>query len=71
MQDHAKTRVHIWSLKSNTNLALDIPSGVATMRDRKTWVLSKKRFGYFLVHLSFWASGVKLPLIFYTKNKKN
>ena len=40
------------------------------MRDRKTWVLSKKRFWYFLGHLSFWVSGVELPLIFYTKNKE-
>ena len=31
-------------------------------------VLSKKRFlGAFSRHLSFWVSGVKLPLIFYTK----
>ena len=66
-----KQRYTFGHLSLIQNLALDIPSGVATMRDRKTWVLSKKRFGYFLVHLSFWASGVKLPLIFYTKNKKN
>ena len=40
------------------------------VRDRKTWVLSKKRFWDFLGHLSFWVSGVELPLIFYTKNKE-
>ena len=28
--------------------------------------LKKKRFGCFYGHLSFWVSGVELPLIFYT-----
>ena len=37
------------------------------VRDHKTWVLSKKRFWYFLEHLYFWVNGVELSLIFYTK----
>ena len=40
------------------------------MKDRKTWVLSKKRFGCFLGHLTIWVSGVESPLIFYTKKKR-
>ena len=34
-------------------------------------VISKKRFGYLLGHLSFWVSGVESPFIFYTKKNKN
>ena len=40
------------------------------VRDHKTWVLSQKRFCYFLEHLYFRVNGVELPLIFYTKKTR-
>ena len=46
--------------------------GILPVRDHQNWgCLSKKRFGYFLGHLSFWVSVMELPLIFLYKNKKN
>ena len=67
MQGHAKQGYTFGDLSLIRNLALDIPSGVATMRDLESASQKKRLFGYFLEHLSFWVSGVKLPLIFYTK----
>ena len=62
-QDHAKTKVHIWSLKSNTKLS---PSLV----ESPLWEMcpSKKRFGYLLGHLSFQVNGMESPLIFLYTN---
>ena len=41
------------------------------MRDLDEKCPSKKRFGYLLGYLSFWVSGMELPLIFlYTKKEK-
>ena len=39
MQKQGYTFGHLSLIR---NLALNIPSGVTTMRDRKTWCLSKK-----------------------------
>ena len=70
MQDHAKQGYTFGHFSLIQNLALDIPSGVATVRDHKM-PLKKKRFlEFFLGHLSFWVSGVKSPLIFCTKKEK-
>ena len=72
MQDHAKQGYIFGHLSLIQNLALDIPSRVATMRDRQKFrgASQKKRFEYFLGHLSFLVSGVESPLIFYTKKKE-
>ena len=72
MQDPAKQGYTFGHLSLIQNLALDIPNGVATVRDLES-CLSKKRdfLCAFLDHLSFWVNDMELPLIFYTKNKKN
>ena len=64
MQDHAKQRYIFGHLSLIQSLALDIPSGVTTVRDLDKKCPSKKRFGYLLEHLSFWVSGMELSLIF-------
>ena len=46
-------------LSLTRSIALDIPSGVATVRDRKLWCSQKIDLG-----------GVESPLIFYTKKNK-
>ena len=68
MQDHAKQRYILGHLSLIRNLALDIPSGVATVKD----VSFKKRdLGTLLGHLSFWVSGMESPFIFlYTKKEE-
>ena len=60
-------------LSLTQSIALDIPSGIATMRDHNLRGCSqKKRFGCFEGHLPFWVSGVESSLIFYTKKiRKN
>ena len=40
------------------------------VRDREIRPLKKETFGCFEVHLSFWVSGMELPLIFSYKKKK-
>ena len=71
MQDHAKQRYIFGHLSLIRSLALDIPSGVATMKDLDEKASLKKRFGYLLRNLSFWVSGIESPLIFlYTKKEK-
>ena len=70
MQDHAKQRYIFGHLSLIRSLALDIPNGVATVRNLDESVHKKRRFGYLLGHLSFWVSGMESPLIFYTKKKK-
>ena len=71
MQDHAKQRYIFGHLSLIRNLALNIPSGVATMRDLNEKASLKKRFGYLLRHISFWVSGIESPLIFlYTKKQE-
>ena len=68
MQDHAKQRYIFGHLSLIRSLALDIPSGVATMKDLDEKASLKKRFGYLLRNLSFWVSGIESPVIFlYTK----
>ena len=68
MQDHAKQRYIFGHLSLIRSLALDIPSGVATMKDLEEKASLKKRFGYLLRNLSFWVSGIESPVIFlYTK----
>ena len=68
MQDHAKQGYTFGHLSLIRILALDIPCGVATVRDLDEKRPSKKRFGYLLAHLSFWVSGMESSLIFlYTK----
>ena len=68
MQDHAKQRYIFGHLSLIRILALDIPSGVATMKDLDEKASLKKRFGYLLRNLSFWVSGIESPVIFlYTK----
>ena len=49
------------------------PSACSQVWEAAKRCISKKErfFECFLGHLSFWVSGVKSPLIFYTKNKKN
>ena len=64
MQDHAKQRYIFGHLSLIRSLALDIPSGVATMKDLDEKASLKKRFGYLLRNLSFWVSGIESPLIF-------
>jgi len=51
---------------------LSFEQAEAHVRDRGKLGLSKKReiFECFLRHLSFWVSGVELPLTFYTKIRK-
>ena len=67
MQGHAKQGYTFGDLSLIRNLALDIPSGVTTMRDLESASQKERLFGYFLEHLSFWVSGVELSLIFYAK----
>ena len=67
MQDHAKQGYTFGHLSLIWNLVLDIPSGVATMRDCKLGASQKRDLGTFLGHLFFWVSGVESPHIFYTK----
>ena len=67
MQDHAKEKYIFGHLSLKRSLALDIPSGVATVRDGQNWVPLKK--GEILGHLSFWVSGMESPLIFLYKKK--
>ena len=68
MQDHAKQRYIFGHLSLIRSLALDIPSGVATMKDLDEKASLKKRFGYLLRNLSFWVNGIESPVIFlYTK----
>ena len=69
MQNSAKQRYIFGHLSLIRSLALDIPSEVATVRDLKEKRPSKKRFRYLLGHLSFWVSGMELPLIFSYKKK--
>ena len=69
MQDHAKQRNIFGHLSLIRSLALNIPNGVATVRNLDESVHKKRRFGYLLGHLSFWVSGMESPLIFYTKKK--
>ena len=40
---------------------------LGVVRDHKLGASQKRDFGTFLGHFSFWVSGVKSPLIFYTK----
>ena len=70
MQDHAKQGYTFGHLSLIWNLVLDIPSGVATMRDCKLGASQKRDLGTFLGHLFFWVSGVESPHIFYTKKKE-
>ena len=71
MQDHAKTKVYIWSLKSNTKLRpWHLQWSCHCERPPKLGVLLKKRFWYFLGHLSFWVSGVESSLTWLKKYKK-
>ena len=68
MQDHAKQGYIFGHLSLTQSLALDIPSGVTTVRDLES--ASQKReiyFVCFLGHLSFSISSVESPLIFFTK----
>ena len=67
MQKQGYTFGHLSLIQS---LALDIPSGVVTVRDHKLGASQKRDLGTFLGHLFFWVSGVESPLIFYTKKKK-
>ena len=68
MQDHAKQRYIFGHLSLIRSLALDIPSGVATMKDLDEKASLNKRFGYLLRNLFFWVSGIESPVIFlYTK----
>ena len=70
MQDHAKQGYIFGHLSLIRSLALNFPSGVATIRALKKKHPSKKRFGYLLGHLSFWVSGMESPPFFYTKLRK-
>ena len=68
MQNHAKQGYIFGHLSLIWSLALNISSGVATVRDRGNfWCSQKRDLGAFSRHLSFWVSGVELPLIFYIK----
>ena len=58
----------IWLIANNEDM---IRMDELFVRDLDEKRPSKKRFGYLLGHLSFWVSGMKLPLIFlYTKKKR-
>ena len=71
MQDYAKRRVHIWSLKFNTKLSRWHPSGVATVRDQqKTLVPFKKEIRVLFMAPLFLVSGVESPLIFFIQKIK-
>ena len=72
MQDHAEQEYIFGHLSLIRNLALDIPSGVAAVKDHQNWVPLKKERSLecFLGHLSFQVSGVKSPLIYLFFNKK-
>ena len=67
MQDHAKQGYIFGHLSLIQNLALDIPSRVATMRDRQKFRVSQKRDLGACNDTSLLGSGVESPLIFYTK----
>ena len=70
MQNYAKQWYIFGHLSLIWNLALDILRGVAIVRDCPKLGASKKKkdlLECFLRHLSFWVSGVELPLIFYTQ----
>ena len=64
MQDHAKQGYIFGHLSLIRSLALNLPSGVATVRDLKSCLLKKRFLECFLGHLSFWVSGMESPLIF-------
>ena len=64
MQDHAKHLVHIWS----RSLALDIPSGVATVKDMSLKMEIRVPFRAPLF-LGKWY-GVATYFSLYNKNKK-
>ena len=70
MQEHAKQRYIFGHLSLIRSLALDIPSGVTTVRDLEKRCPLEKRFKYLLGHLSFWVSGVESPLFFKKNTKK-
>ena len=55
MQDHAEQEYIFGHLSLTRNLALDIPSGVAAVKDHQNWVPLKKERSLecFLGHLSF------------------
>ena len=62
----------IGHLSLTWSLALDILSGVATVRDQQRCSQKRDFRGAFLGHLSFWISGVESPFIFlYEKIRKN
>ena len=67
-----KTKVHIWSLKSNTKLSPRHPQWSCHYeRPRQKKHPSKKRFEYLLGHLSFWVSGIESPLIFLSNSESD
>ena len=71
MQDHAKTRVHIWSLKSNTKLSPRHPQW-SRHYERLRKCLSKKRDFWVLFDAPFFLGkryGVTTYFL-YKKNKK-
>ena len=49
---------------------LSLEDQTPSVRDREVRPLKKETFGCFEVHLSFWVSGMELPLIFLYKKKK-
>ena len=70
MQDHAKQKYIFGHLSLIQNLALDVPSGVATIRDVS---FQKKRFGYLFrapLFLGKWY-GVATYYSSYKKIRKN
>ena len=70
MQDHVQHRYIFGHLSLIRSLALDIPSGVATMRDLKKMCPLEKRFGYLLRHLSFWVVWSRHLFFLYQKIRK-
>ena len=59
MQDHAKQRYIFGHLSLIQSLALDIPNGVATMRDFDEKPLKKERFEVSLGESPLWETSTK------------
>ena len=71
MQDHAKTRVHIWSLKSNTILSPRHPQRSCHCEKLPKYLSTKEIFGVLLrapLFLGKWC-GVATYFFFFIKKK--
>ena len=71
MQDYAKQGYTFDHLSLIRNLALDIPSGVAIVKDRQNWVpFKKERFSGVLFRAPLFLGKWCRHLFFIQKNKK-